>query len=258
MDPTNNKAAAAVYSAHNQISWRISDSASTLQTELMAIQQALSLSLHQGNGPVVIHTTHSPRCKLSKTPNQRRTSTSSPPSNNSPNNSTLRREVFASTGYPATPVSQAMTKPTSWPRLHSLPLQSNSGSNPLSHKSNLWQTNTSPNQSPTTTFSGWEEALTRPTGTRQPQISHHHQSSLQPAANWLSLSTGSDWVTSATGSLRNHWKGLVITAATSPLPHSCTTYSNARKPNLSALASHQQTAKLRTPFNQPLYWYVIS
>ena len=56
VDPTNNKAAAAVYSAHNQISWRISDSASTLQTELMAIQQALSLSLQQGNGPVVIHT----------------------------------------------------------------------------------------------------------------------------------------------------------------------------------------------------------
>ena len=49
-----------------------------------------------------------------------------------------------------------------------------------------------------------------------------------------------------------------VTAVTSTQPHSCTTYWNARRPNLSALASHQQTAKLRTPFSQPLYWYAIS
>ena len=56
VDPDNHKAGAAVYSEHNQISWRLSDTASTLQTELIAIQQALTLALHQGDGPVILHT----------------------------------------------------------------------------------------------------------------------------------------------------------------------------------------------------------
>ena len=56
VDPNSQKTGAAVYANNYQAAWRISDNCSTLQTELMAIQQALTFSLENEQGPVVIHT----------------------------------------------------------------------------------------------------------------------------------------------------------------------------------------------------------
>ncbi|KAK7075106.1 hypothetical protein SK128_000397 [Halocaridina rubra] len=47
---------AEVYSEHFTASWRLSDSCSTLQTELFAIKMALQNSMEKGQGPVNIHT----------------------------------------------------------------------------------------------------------------------------------------------------------------------------------------------------------
>ena len=47
---------AEVFSTHFTGSWRLSNTCSTLQTELIAILKALENSLNNGNGAVVIHT----------------------------------------------------------------------------------------------------------------------------------------------------------------------------------------------------------
>ena len=47
---------ARVFSTHFTGSWRLSNTCSTLQTELIAILKALEYSLNNGNGTVVIHT----------------------------------------------------------------------------------------------------------------------------------------------------------------------------------------------------------
>ena len=56
VDPTSHRAGAAIYANQYQAAWRLSDNCSTLETELTAIKQALSFSLQNEHGPVIIHT----------------------------------------------------------------------------------------------------------------------------------------------------------------------------------------------------------
>ena len=56
VDPDTNTTGAAVFSNNFTGCWRTSDSASTMQTELIAIKQALTHSLENEVGPVTIHT----------------------------------------------------------------------------------------------------------------------------------------------------------------------------------------------------------
>ena len=56
VDPSTHTAGAAVYSSHFSASWRTANTCSTLQTELLAIQQTLKYSISNGEGPVIIHT----------------------------------------------------------------------------------------------------------------------------------------------------------------------------------------------------------
>ena len=56
VDPDTNTTGAAVYSSRFTGCWRTSNSASTMQTELIALKQALSNSLLNEEGPVTIHT----------------------------------------------------------------------------------------------------------------------------------------------------------------------------------------------------------
>ena len=56
VDPDTNTSGAAVYSEQYTACWRVSDGASTMQTELVAITQALLYSSTHGVGPVTIHT----------------------------------------------------------------------------------------------------------------------------------------------------------------------------------------------------------
>ena len=56
VDTTTNTAGSAVYSSNYTANWRISNTASTLQTELVAIMQSLKYTIAHEEGPVVIHT----------------------------------------------------------------------------------------------------------------------------------------------------------------------------------------------------------
>ncbi|XP_066969028.1 uncharacterized protein [Macrobrachium rosenbergii] len=56
VDQENKTTGAAVYSNNFQACWRTSNCASTMQTELVAIRQALLYSLENEEGPVIIHT----------------------------------------------------------------------------------------------------------------------------------------------------------------------------------------------------------
>ena len=56
VDPDTNTTGAAVYSENFTGSWRTSNTASTMQTELIALKQALQHSIDNGEGPVTIHT----------------------------------------------------------------------------------------------------------------------------------------------------------------------------------------------------------
>ncbi|XP_068224012.1 uncharacterized protein [Palaemon carinicauda] len=56
VDPRTQTAGAAVHSCNFTACWRTSNNVSTLQTELVAIQQALRYSIENEEGPVVIHT----------------------------------------------------------------------------------------------------------------------------------------------------------------------------------------------------------
>ena len=56
VNPDTNTSGAAVYSEQCTACWRVSDGASTMQTELVAITQALLYSSTYGIGPVTIHT----------------------------------------------------------------------------------------------------------------------------------------------------------------------------------------------------------
>ena len=56
VDPETITTGAAVYSSRFTGCWRVSNSASTMQTELVALKQALNYSLHNEQGPVTIHT----------------------------------------------------------------------------------------------------------------------------------------------------------------------------------------------------------
>ena len=56
VDPDTNTTGAAVYSRSFTGCWRISNSASTMQTELIALKQALTHSVNNEAGPVTIHT----------------------------------------------------------------------------------------------------------------------------------------------------------------------------------------------------------
>ena len=56
VDPTTNTTGAAVYSNNFSASWRTSNNASTMQTELIAIKQALTYSLENENDRITIHT----------------------------------------------------------------------------------------------------------------------------------------------------------------------------------------------------------
>ena len=69
VEPNSHKTGAAVYASNYQAAWRISDNCSTLQTELMAIQQALTFSLENEQGPVVIHTDSLSATQALKKPN---------------------------------------------------------------------------------------------------------------------------------------------------------------------------------------------
>ena len=55
VDPTTETAGAAVHSNRFTGSWRVSNTASTMQTELLAILQALKYTVTNETGPVVIH-----------------------------------------------------------------------------------------------------------------------------------------------------------------------------------------------------------
>ena len=56
VDPTTNTTGAAVYSSRYTACWRTTDTASTMQTELIAMKQALTYSLENEEGPITIHT----------------------------------------------------------------------------------------------------------------------------------------------------------------------------------------------------------
>ncbi|XP_068225093.1 uncharacterized protein [Palaemon carinicauda] len=56
VDPRTQTAGAAVHSCNFTACWRTSNNVSTLQTELVAIQQALRYSIENEEGPIVIHT----------------------------------------------------------------------------------------------------------------------------------------------------------------------------------------------------------
>ena len=56
VDSDTNTTGAAVYSENFSACWRTSNSASTMQTELIAIKQALKNSLDNEQGPITIHT----------------------------------------------------------------------------------------------------------------------------------------------------------------------------------------------------------
>ena len=56
VDPETHTAGAAVFSENFTGCWRVSNTASTMQTELIALQQALQHSITYGEGPVTIHT----------------------------------------------------------------------------------------------------------------------------------------------------------------------------------------------------------
>ena len=56
VDPDTNTTGAAVYSENFSACWRTSNSASTMQTELIAIKQALRNSLDNEQGSITIHT----------------------------------------------------------------------------------------------------------------------------------------------------------------------------------------------------------
>ena len=56
VDPETQTAGAAVYSNHFTGCWRVSDTASTMQTELIALKQALQHSITNTAGPITIHT----------------------------------------------------------------------------------------------------------------------------------------------------------------------------------------------------------
>ncbi|MEL6802231.1 MAG: reverse transcriptase domain-containing protein, partial [Bacteroidota bacterium] len=56
VDPETGRCGSAVYSSHHSNSWRVSDNCSTLQTELMAIKQALHLSSNTDKQTIIIHT----------------------------------------------------------------------------------------------------------------------------------------------------------------------------------------------------------
>ena len=56
VDPDTKTAGAAVYSNNYTGCWRITDTASTMQTELIALKQALLHSIEKEKGPVTVHT----------------------------------------------------------------------------------------------------------------------------------------------------------------------------------------------------------
>ncbi|XP_066989234.1 uncharacterized protein [Macrobrachium rosenbergii] len=56
VDPGTQTVGAAVHSNNFTACWRVSNNASTMQTELVAIKQALVYSLENEEGPVIIHT----------------------------------------------------------------------------------------------------------------------------------------------------------------------------------------------------------
>ena len=56
VDPITNTTGAAVFSSRFTGCWRTTDSASTMQTELTALKQALAHSIRHEEGPAVIHT----------------------------------------------------------------------------------------------------------------------------------------------------------------------------------------------------------
>ena len=56
VDPDSNTAGAAVYSSSYTSCWRVTDNASTMQTELAAIREALKYSISNGQGDITIHT----------------------------------------------------------------------------------------------------------------------------------------------------------------------------------------------------------
>ena len=56
VDPDTQTAGAAVYSSNFTGCWRVSDTASTMQTELIALKQALQHSIASTEGPITIHT----------------------------------------------------------------------------------------------------------------------------------------------------------------------------------------------------------
>ena len=56
VDPDTQTAGAAVISSNFTACWRITRTASTMQTELVALKQALSHSINNERGPVTIHT----------------------------------------------------------------------------------------------------------------------------------------------------------------------------------------------------------
>ncbi|XP_068234183.1 uncharacterized protein [Palaemon carinicauda] len=56
VDPGTKTAGAVVFSSNLTACWRTSNNASTMQTELVAIKQALQYSIEDEEGPIVIHT----------------------------------------------------------------------------------------------------------------------------------------------------------------------------------------------------------
>ncbi|KAG0718063.1 hypothetical protein GWK47_053216 [Chionoecetes opilio] len=56
VDPESGRTGAAFVTGGTELSWRMSDNCSTLQTELVPIQHALEHALHRQEATVVIHT----------------------------------------------------------------------------------------------------------------------------------------------------------------------------------------------------------
>ena len=58
VDPDSNTAGAAVFSNNYNSCWRVTDNASTMQTELTAIRETLKHTISNGQGNITIHNTN--------------------------------------------------------------------------------------------------------------------------------------------------------------------------------------------------------
>ena len=107
VDPDSNTAGAAVYSSSYTGCWRVTDNASTMQTELAAIREALKYSVSNGQGDITIHTD----CRSALQALQQAKIKDNMTLNIFSNNTTTPIDKFTLTGFPVTLEYQVMKKP---------------------------------------------------------------------------------------------------------------------------------------------------